>query len=240
MTSSPLPDGSDSFWVDAVRPNGLSTGSVTAPSLTITTAAPRITNVFLVPRTGQIMVTFQAGPAGMNLASITDPANYSFSRVTSPNARSDIITSVTLVPPASSAGFVTVALTSSLGNPIPPGHFLFQILSGGITDGAGIRLAGLFTGGYPTGGGPGSTFSARFFVSSQHLKRPVSAARFIPVLTHHHRAPRRQQAAAIRHAASDSRPAGPWSTARRVSTTTRPTGSASTVTPEGRSLPGAR
>ena len=71
--------------------------------------APTITDVFVVPRTGQIMISFQGGVSGMNLASITDPANYSFVRK-AVMPRGYVITSVTLVPPASSSGPVSVAL----------------------------------------------------------------------------------------------------------------------------------
>lgn len=208
VTSKALPDGAYNFSVDAVRSNGIPTGPVTAPSLTIDTSAPRITDVFMVPRTGQIMITFQAGPSGMNLASITNPANYSFSRAATPNPRSFLITSATLVPPGSTTGPVTVALTSSVGKPIPAGHYLFQVLSGGIADNAGNRLAGLFTGSYPTGGEPGSIFSARFFSTTQKLNAPVPAKRFIPVLTSHGD-PKARPAAALHRGSTDARPAGP-------------------------------
>lgn len=108
--SSPLADGSYSFWVDAIRPgNGLSTGSVNAGSLTIDTAPPQVTDIFAVPRTGQIMISFNGGISGMNLASIVNTANYSFSRRSTPMPRNYVITSVTLVPPGSSSGPVTVA-----------------------------------------------------------------------------------------------------------------------------------
>jgi hypothetical protein len=209
VTTTALPDGSYHFTADAVRPNGLSTGSIDAGSLTIDTTSPKITDVFIVPRTGQIMITFQPGVSGMNLASLVDPANYSFSRRSTPDPRSFVITSVTLVPPASPTGPVMVALTSSVGKPIPAGHYLFEILAGGITDNAGNRLDGLFNGGFPTGGGgPGSPFDALFISRSQRPSNPVATRHFIPVLTHHGHS-RALRSDALRRESDAPRPAGP-------------------------------
>ena len=130
------------------------------------------------------MISFQGGVSGMNLASITDPANYSFVRkVEMP--RGYVITSVTLVPPASSSGPVLVALTSSAGRPLPAGHYLFAILSGGITDNAGNKLDGTYVGGFPTGGSPGSMFKVGFFSKNQYPSKPASSVHFVPVVTKH-------------------------------------------------------
>ncbi len=217
--SSSLADGSYSFWVDAVRPNnGLSTGSVNAGILTIDTVAPKITDIFIVPRTGQIMISFNGGVSGMDLATLVNPANYSFSRKSTPGPRDYVITSVTLVPPASSSGPVNVALRSSVGNPIPRGRYLFAILSGGISDNAGNRLAGNFTGGFPTGGAAGAQFNAIFLSKNQRPSNPHATGHFIPVLTTQHARPLprfaspvavRHGAAVVHRAATDPRPAGP-------------------------------
>ncbi len=207
VASGGLPDGSYHFWVDPVRPNGISTGSVEAGNLTISTAAPRITDVFIVPRTGQIMITFQTGPGGIDLSSVANPANYSFSRLSTPGPRNFVITSATLVPPASATGPVMVVLTSSIGKPIPRGRYLFEILAGGITDLAGNHLAGQFNGGFPTGGGPGSSFDALFISKNRKPSHPVATNHFIPVLTHQN-GPTRARTAAAR-LASAALPAGP-------------------------------
>ena len=84
VTSSPISEGLYAFSVTAFRPNGQSVGTVAAGVLQFDTVAPVITNVVMTPKTGQIYVTFQDDPSGMNLASLMNRANYSFTRRTTP------------------------------------------------------------------------------------------------------------------------------------------------------------
>jgi hypothetical protein len=174
------------FWVQTVRANGLATGLINAGPLTIATTPPHVENVVMDPKTGQIQVTFQDGLAGMDLASVTDASNYVLTRRSTFTPWARVITLVTLVPPASSNGQVTVVLRSASGKQIPPGKFLFSVLSGGIIDMAGNSLDGAFDGTFPSGNGvPGSAFNAIFHNNGYKPNAPLPTNQYIPVLTNH-------------------------------------------------------
>jgi hypothetical protein len=183
VTSGPLDDGTYRYFVEAFRPDGLSTGVVYAGTLTIDTAAPRITNVELLARAGQIAVTFQDVGSGMNLASLANPANYSFSREFYVNPKLNVITSAQVLPTALPTDPVTVILHESAPR-IRHGSYLFQVIGGGIKDVAGNSLDGAFNGTYPTGDGvPGSNFDATFYTNGANVvpARPTTLS--IPVVT---------------------------------------------------------
>ncbi len=185
VTSSALADGTYAFSVTAYRANGLSTGTVNAGNLLIDTVAPVITGAVLIPKTGQIYLTYQDNSSGMNLASLANVANYSFTRPTSSTPRAYAITAATLVPPASSTnGPVTVVLTVANGHRILHGRYLLAALSGGITDVAGNALDGAYTSTFPTGDGvQGSAFNALFLNNGFKQNTAVPTDRFVPVLT---------------------------------------------------------
>jgi hypothetical protein len=185
VTSSPLADGEYVFSVAAFRTGGLSTGTFSAGNLLIDTVSPVITDVVMVPKTGQIYVTFQDNSSGLNLAALTDRAFYSFTRPTSPAPRNYLISDARIVPPVSQpTGPVTIVLTVANGHRILHGRYLFAVLSGGTTDVAG------------------NPFDALFLNKGFKPSVPVATDRFVPVLT-------KAIARAERRLSVSARPAGP-------------------------------
>jgi VCBS repeat-containing protein len=185
VAPSPLADGVYAFAVGAFRNGGLSTGTVSAGNLLIDTVSPVITDAVMVPKTGQIYVTFQDNSSGMNLAALTKVSYFSFTRPTSPTPRNYLINSARVVPPVSSPiGPVTVVLKVANGHRILHGRYLLAVLSGGATDVAGNPLDGNFSGTFPTGDGvAGSQFDALFLNQGFKPSVPVATNRFVPVLT---------------------------------------------------------
>ena len=183
VTSIPLLDGSYNFFVEALRPDGLSTGAVYAGALTIDTVAPTILNVQLLARAGEIAVTFQDNLSGMDPISLANAMNYSFSRQFFVNPKLDVITSAQVLPTANSTDPVTVILHTSSPR-IRSGRYLFQVIAGGIRDVAGNPLAGAFTGTYPTGNGAGGTnFNATFYTNGANVVPAKPTTQPIPVVT---------------------------------------------------------
>lgn len=186
VRSSPISDGLYAFSVAAFRSSGQTvSGTIGAGDLLFDTVPPVITNVVMTPKTGQIYVTFQDDPSGMNLASLMNRAHYSFTRRTTATPRNFLITAAQVVPPVNSpAAPVTVVLTVANGHRILHGRYLFTILAGGITDNAGNQLDGAYSNGFPTGNGlAGSAFDALFLDHGFKPNVPVPTRQFVPVLT---------------------------------------------------------
>ncbi len=115
VTSSTLADGQYQFSVEAFS-NGTATGMVNAGPLLIDTVSPVVVSVVMTPKTGQIYVTYQDNSSGMDLASLTNTLNYSFTRRTTYKPRAYKITAAKLVPPMSSpTAPVTVVLRVANG-----------------------------------------------------------------------------------------------------------------------------
>lgn len=158
----------------------------------------------MIPKTGQIYVTYQDNASGMNLASLTNTLNYSFTRKTTHEPRAFKITAAKLIPPLSATAPVTVTLRVANGARIHHGRYLFAILSGGIDDVAGNLLDGNYNGTFPTGNGvAGSQFNALFLNYGFNPNIPVATSQFVPVLTKSH------AAAIVHHDAHAAKPAGP-------------------------------
>ena len=124
---------------------------------------PRVTSAKIEPRSGRIVLTFGDDLAGLDAASLADPANY---QVIGPFAalghRPVNVTGVSVLPPNAN-GASTVTLTIGGGRPFPHGRYLLLVKSGGIRDRAGRALDGEYTGGLPSGDGvAGGDFAARF------------------------------------------------------------------------------
>ena len=185
VTSSPLADGTYAFSVAALRSDGVSTGTINAGGLLIDTVAPVITSVVMIPKSGQIYVTFDDSSSGMNLNALTNVSYYSFTRPTSSKPRAYLINSARLVPPVpTAAGPATIVLKVANGHRIAHGRYLLAILSGGTTDVAGNPLDGNYNGTFPTGDGvTGSQFNALFLNNGSRPNVPVATSRFVPILT---------------------------------------------------------
>jgi hypothetical protein len=218
VTSSTLADGSYVFSVTALGPNGKSSGPVTAGSLLIDTVSPVVTSVIMIPKTGQIYVTYQDNASGMDLATLTNTLNYSFTRP-SYHPRGYKITGAKLIPPMSSGSApVTVALKVANGQRIEHGKYLFSILSGGILDVAGNELEGAYNGTFPSGDGvAGSRFNAQFLNHGFKPNVPVATGEFVPVIS---KTPKSVEAA--RAHAHTAKPGGPLAHSRHSNTHKKP------------------
>ncbi len=205
VTSLTLADGSYVFSVTAFGPSGKSSGSVNAGSLLIDTVSPVVTSVIMIPKTGQIYVTYQDNASGMDLATLTNTLNYSFTRP-SYHPRSYKITGAKLIPPMLPGNSpVTVALKVANGQRIEHGKYLFSIFSGGILDVAGNQLDGAYNGTFPSGDGvAGSRFNAEFLNHGFKPNVPVATDQFVPVIS---KTPKSKVAA--RPLAHHTKPGGP-------------------------------
>jgi hypothetical protein len=130
--------------------------------LVVDTVAPKITNVDFNRIYGQITVTFQDNLSGMDLASISDAANYSLTKPgTRPGA---FLVNVISVTGGNGTGPVTATLSINNGRQIRGGSYTLTVRGVGnspVQDVAGNDLDGVFYGYYPSGNGnPGSNFVA--------------------------------------------------------------------------------
>ena len=185
VTSNPLADGHYEFSVQTVRADGIGTGVIDAGPLLIDTVSPVITGVVIIPRTGQVQVTYLDPGVGAALGgpSETDPGNYVFTRRKTSTPRADVITSATLLPNGGPTGPQTVLLRVGKGGRIRHGYYLFRVISGGVADAAGNPLAGTFSGSYPTGNGKGGDYDALVRNGGFKNNLPVPTSHFIPVVT---------------------------------------------------------
>jgi hypothetical protein len=147
---------------------------------TINTVAPKVESASAVPRLGQFVVTFLNDTAGLNQATLADPANYSIARGTAhvfgkmglvvPSTTQPLaITGVLVAPPSTSSGTQTVFLQVNGGQRLQTGNYVLTVRSGGIRDLAGRPLDGEFVGSaknLPSGDGvPGGDFVANIPIS---------------------------------------------------------------------------
>lgn len=164
ITSRALVDGSYAVFATAADQAGFNSAQVviepdTHP-LVIDTRGPVVDQVQLGRLTGQVLVVFQAGPAGLDIASLQNPANYSLART---NGREAPLTvsSIALGPNSGPDTPESVLLTFNAGKYVRGGTFRFIARSGGVADAAGNALDGEFTGSFPSGNGsPGGDFVA--------------------------------------------------------------------------------
>ena len=141
ITSSALADGSYSFTAEMLNPENATevAQSVTfSPSILIDTTGPTVSSVVFVPKTDELHVTFQDTGSGLNLASVSNAANY---QLALPSARSTFSpTGLTLTPGAPGSGQVTVNISYNLGRRVKTGAYVVTILADSITDNAGNTL----------------------------------------------------------------------------------------------------
>jgi PKD repeat protein len=168
ITTIVLPDGRYSIVADAINRSGVHANTqqilpnAGQGMLVVDTVAPKITNVDFNRIYGQITVTFQDNLSGMDLASISDAANYSLTRPgTRPGA---FLVNVISVTGGSGTGPVTATLSINNGRQIRGGSYTLTVRGVGnspVQDVAGNDLDGVFYGYYPSGNGnAGSNFVA--------------------------------------------------------------------------------
>jgi hypothetical protein len=192
ITSAALANGTYTITATAVRPGSTPLTATLSPVI-VDTVAPRITAIQLVPKLGEILITFQDNLSGMAQRGLLSTANYNVVRPFHPRDI-ETVTSVFTTPPTSPTVPQTVAVVLNNGRRITHARFVLTVLAAGITDVAGNELDGEFNGTFPTGNGqPGGDTVARLDFAAPHVFPP----RPVP-LTH---VTRRQVVVARPHAA---------------------------------------
>jgi hypothetical protein len=180
LTANLIPDGRYAITAVAVDRAGFSTAvtpvlpNAKQGPLVVDTAAPVVADVRFGQTTGQILVTFQGDAAGLDPASVLDPAYY---HVLLRNVPVGVLRVAAVpAPSGSSANSMTVVVTINNGRPLPAGNYLFSIDPGGVRDVAGNGLDGAFYGTFPSGNHqPGSAFTALFNTRSRRILPTQSA-----------------------------------------------------------------
>jgi hypothetical protein len=143
------------------------------------TVAPRVLNSTLTPRLGQVVVAFVVDAAGINAASLANPANYFVQRLHGSSGLNLTVTSVLVAPPTAS-GTQTVTLNLDGNAPLPRGIYALTVVSGGIVDNAGVPLDGEFNRFLPSGDGhPGGNFQSLLLTNGPLSFTEVPAAPFV-------------------------------------------------------------
>ena len=207
LTSQKLADGLYDFSVAGSRADGLPAGTYSAGSLTIDTIAPQVADAVIVPLSGRIQITFQDDRGGLDLASLTNAANYRFARRIYPVPNDTGFRSIDLLPGVSSTSKRTVVFRVTPGT-VPPGRYLFAALANGIVDAAGNPLAGRLGGTLPTDPNAGSDFVALFRVRNGKPSQALPTTLAFPIV----KAPTpkvRKASLAVTHGSST--PSGPRS-----------------------------
>jgi hypothetical protein len=171
--SAALPDGTYAVTASAALLGGPIT-TTSFHALTIDTIKPRVTALSFNPTSGQIVVTFLDDRSGMDLASLTNPMNYSFARQPGRAIFPSTITNVSAGSTAQPTDPVAVTVTINGGATIGHGRrYVFAIASGGVRDVAGNALDGTFTGTFPSGNGTAGAFQARLVSTGGHSLAPL-------------------------------------------------------------------
>jgi hypothetical protein len=168
LTSSALPDGTYNFMVTSTPSTPLApTANVTVGPVVIDTVSPRIASVTLLPKTGQILITYTDVGDGLNLTSLTNKLSYLLvGKVTNVTAISS---------PSGSLNQETVALTLNGGKKIKSGSIVLALDAKGVNviDQAGNSLAGTFISTPPGGNGvPTGPLSLKFTVKNGKVVVP--------------------------------------------------------------------
>jgi hypothetical protein len=161
-------------------------------------SAPRVAFVQFEPLTGRVLVSIDGGPAGINTAELTNPANYSFTPVQLQGKppRNDpsrpaagvvlvpnyVVTGVSLAPNVQPGSPQSLIVVINNNQPLRPGFYQFTIHSAGIVDNAGVALDGAYLGVFPSGNGqPGSDFVADLAVVKNTVQPALPVVPVTPV-----------------------------------------------------------
>jgi hypothetical protein len=157
LTVGPMLDGVYSIFANIAPPQGFPNQVVPlSPNnqIVIDTVGPSVVSVVADPRNHQILVSFQDKLSGLDLATLTNPANYV---LIGPHPRRVAPLTVSLVPSAAVLTSDPQMVLIDTNSPFPVRGL--KIVPGGIRDIAGNPLNGLFNGKFPSGGHPqGSSF----------------------------------------------------------------------------------
>ena len=157
LTVGPMLDGVYSIFANVAPPQGFPIQVVPlSPNnqIVIDTVGPSVVSVVPDPRHHQILVSFQDKLSGLDLSTLTNPANYT---LIGPHPRRVAPLTVSLVPSAAVLTNDPQMVVINTNSPFPVRGL--RIVPGGIRDIAGNPLNGLFNGRFPSGGHPqGSSF----------------------------------------------------------------------------------
>jgi hypothetical protein len=167
---APLADGTYAVTAEDVSGAGVVVGTASLGTVVVDSVGPVVDSVTLNRRAATVVITYGDARTGMDLASLSDLANYHLSAIPVTNragrARMVLPTSVSVTPGTSPSGEQTVTVAfRQPGRGLRTGLYLLKIDSGakgaGVEDDAGNALAGRFSGQFPSGDGlPGGDFLA--------------------------------------------------------------------------------
>jgi hypothetical protein len=141
--------------------------------LVVDTQGPKVSSVFLEPRTGIFHIVIADGLSGVNRAGLLNGANYSLQIVTKSGALQSVgLTGLTLSP-GGPQGPQTILASFATGKKLKPGGYVLTINSAGITDLAGNVLDERFFVPFPAlYNTPGQNFVAQINVSTRGASPP--------------------------------------------------------------------
>jgi uncharacterized repeat protein (TIGR01451 family) len=144
--NQPLTNGSYAITATGSDSFGQSQTVTAVPAsqpLVIDTSAPSVGTIVYNRAAGQLDITLKASPAGVNLGTILNAAQYSFKNAATKKA-ANLVVGVTALPLANGATTETAVLTIKGGKKIKTGTYSLSIGSG-IQDLAGNSLGRNFT-----------------------------------------------------------------------------------------------
>jgi Bacterial Ig-like domain len=161
LTVGPMLDGVYSIFANVAPPQGFPVQVVPISAnnqIVIDTVGPRVVSVVPDLRNHQILVSFQDNLSGLDLSTLTNPANYV---LIGPHPRRAAPITVSLVPSAAVLTTDPQMVVINTNSPFPVRGL--RIVPGGIRDIAGNPLNGQFRGRFPSGGHPqGRSFVYHF------------------------------------------------------------------------------
>jgi hypothetical protein len=168
LTASPLPDGTYNFNVSSTPSTpGAPTATVTVGPVVIDTVSPRVASVTLLPKSGQILITYTDVGNGLYLPSLTNKLSYKLAGK---------VTNVTAVSvPSGTVHQETVILTVNGGKKIKSGAIVLALGAQGVNviDQAGNPLGGSFVSTPPGGNGvPVGPLALKFTVKNGKVVVP--------------------------------------------------------------------
>jgi hypothetical protein len=176
-----LPDGLLNVTITAINPPAQLAGShlvlsAAAGTVLVDTTPPVVQAVRLVPRSGQIRVTFLDSGTGLDPATILRPASYNVEQAQRRGWRPDPVTAIFDLGTGGKPGFRTIALVLSGGRRLTAIRYIVRIIGSSIRDLAHNLLDGRFLRKLPSGDHqPGIDFLVQ--IDSRGRIMPVAAPR---------------------------------------------------------------
>jgi uncharacterized repeat protein (TIGR01451 family) len=130
--NQPISNGSYAITAIASDSFGQSLTQTIVPAsqpLVIDTTGPKVGTIVYNRAAGQLVITVQSSPAGLNLASLLNAAEYSF-KSTATKKAANLVVGVTAQPLANGATTETVLLSIKGGKKIKTGTYSLSVLAG--------------------------------------------------------------------------------------------------------------